>query len=155
MAHYYFGTLLKPGDEFGHVMEEGFAEYLSFNLTRNLEGEKPYHDLLKNKFEKLENLHNYKPFALIKTEADYGNREYYLYYYVPVLFLAIQKEIGEEAMWKWLKTMVATKSDHTDYKLLLDKFNSTITDPELREKIIKRYFVSDNALQNAKNELGE
>ena len=49
MAHYYFGTLLKPGDEFGHVIEEGFAEYLSFNLTRNLEGEKPYHDLLTNK----------------------------------------------------------------------------------------------------------
>ena len=78
LAHYYFGTMLKSGDEFGHVMEEGFAEYLSLNLTRNLEGEKPYHELLKNKLEKLANLHNYKPFLLIKTEADYGNREYYL-----------------------------------------------------------------------------
>lgn len=155
LAHYYFGTLLKPGEEFGHVIEEGFAEYLSFNLTRNVEGEEPYHNLLVNKFDKLNNLHNYKPFSMIKTEADYGNREYYLYYYAPVLFLAIQKEIGNRAMWNWLKTMVATKSDHTNYKFLLDTFNSAVTDPELRGKIINKYFNSQNALQNAKNELGE
>jgi len=155
LAHYYFGTLLKPGEEFGHVIEEGFAEYLSFNLTRNVEGEVPYHKLLINKFDGLNNLHNYKPFTMIKTEADYGNREYYLYYYAPVLFLAIEKEIGEQAMWKWLKAMVATKSDHTNYKFLLNTFDNTVTDPGIREKIINKYFISENALQNAKIELAE
>ncbi|WP_461450061.1 gluzincin family metallopeptidase [Mucilaginibacter sp.] len=155
LAHYYFGTLLKPGAEFGHVMEEGFAEYLSFYLTFNLEGAAPYHDLLQVKFDRLQNLHHYKPFSLVKTEADYGNREYYLYYYAPVIFLAIQKEIGEQVMWRWLKAMVATKSDRTDYNLFLDTFNSSVTDPVLRKKIIGNYFTSDNALQNAKDELGE
>jgi len=155
LAHYYFGTLLKPGDEFGMSMEEGFAEYLSYNLTRNIDGDATYQKLLKSKIERLGKLHNYKPFSLVKTEADYGNREYYLYYYTPVLLLAIQKEIGEQSMWKWLKAMVATRSENMDYRFLLDTFNRTITDPVLREKITNKYFVSENALQNAKDELGE
>jgi hypothetical protein len=154
LAHYYFGTMLRPGDEFGHVIEEGFAEYLSYKLTRSIEGEASYQSLLKSKINSLNYLHDYKPFAAVKVEKDYGNQEYYLYYYAPVLFMAIEKEIGEADMWKWLKSMVATKSGYTNYVFLLDNFKSAVTDPALQNKIVAKYFQSDKALQNAKDELG-
>lgn len=155
LAHYYFGTLVKPYGPFGHVIEEGFAEYLSFRLTRTIEGEENYLPLLKNKIRSLDYLHNYRPFSQVKNQDDYGNREYYLYYYAPVLLLAIEKEIGEPAMWKWLKTMVATKTDHADYDFLLSTFNQAIADKALQQKIVSQYFTSENALKNAKEVLGE
>jgi hypothetical protein len=57
-------------------------------------------------------------------------------------------------MWKWLKSMVATKSGYTNYVFLLDNFKSAVTDPALQNKIVAKYFQSDKALQNAKDELG-
>ncbi|AMR33171.1 hypothetical protein A0256_17980 [Mucilaginibacter sp. PAMC 26640] len=154
LAHYYFGTVVKPADEFGHVIGEGFAEYLSYKLTQDLEGEQVYQALLSNKIKSLKYLRNYKPFAQVKTENDYGNREYYLYYYAPVLFMAIEKEIGRPAMWQWLNGMIASRSDHANYDFLLNSFKNSITDKALGDKIVAKYFTSDEALQNAKKELG-
>lgn len=154
LAHYYFGTLVKPGSEFGHVIEEGFAEYMALKLTRSLEGEDAFLSLLKERVNSLKYLHNYKPFDQVKTENDYGNREYYLYYYAPAIFTAIEKEIGEKAMWQWLRTMALSQNDHSDYNFMADALKSALTDKSLQEKMITKYFQSADALQNAKNELG-
>lgn len=154
LAHYYFGTLLKPGNEFGHAIEEGFAEYLAFNLTKHLEGEAVYNENLQNKVRSLKYLYKYQPFSKVVSDKDYGNREYYLYYYTPVLLLAIEKEMGEPVMWKWLKAMIANGSDHADYSLMLNTFRTAVTDKDLQEKIINKYFTSDDALKNAYEVLG-
>ena len=154
LAHYYFGGMVKPGSEFGHVIEEGFAEYMALRLTRNIEGEDTYLALLKERVRPLKYLKNYKPFDQVKTEEDYGNREYYLYYFAPVLFCAIEKEIGEKAMWQWLHEMAASKNDHSDYNFLANALKNTITDNPLAKEITAKYFESSEALHNAKEELG-
>ncbi len=154
LAHYYFGTLVQPGSEFGMVIEEGLAEYMALRLTRSLEGEDAFETLLKERISTLENFRNYKPFAEVNTEADYCNREYYLYYYAPTLFTAIEKEIGEKAMWQWLRTMAQSENKHADYNFMVDAFKNTVTDPSLQEKIIGKYFRSASALQSAEDELG-
>lgn len=154
LAHYYFGTLLKPQGVLGHVIEEGFAEYLSLVLTRSLEGESTYRELLNRKIGSLTYFRNYQPLSMVRTESDYGNREYYLYYYAPVLFLAIDKEIGDQAMAKWLKGMIATKSGTTDYQFLVSAFDAAVTDKGLAEKIKAKYFASPDALKTAAAELG-
>jgi len=155
LAHYYFGTLLETKGEFGHVIDEGFAEFLSYKLTKEIEGNDNYEALLKDKIKTLAYLRNYKPLSLIKTENDYGNRQYYLYCYVPVLLMAIDKEVGEQVMWKWLKTMVNAHPEVTDYDFLLNTFDSVVPDKNLREKVRTKYFTSENALENAKTEIGE
>jgi hypothetical protein len=155
LAHYYFGTLENQHDEVGHVIAEGFAEYLSYKLIQYIEGEENYRTVLRDRIKSLKYLRNYKPLAGVTTEKDYGNREYYLYYYAPVLFLAIEKEIGEQAMWKWLKTMVAVRHGNNGYQFLLSTFNAAVADKALSEKIVAKYLASDQALQNAKDELGE
>jgi hypothetical protein len=155
LAHYYFGTLIKPGSEFGHVIEEGFAEYMALRRTRNVEGEDIYLALLKEKVRNLEYLQNEKPFNQVKTEGDYGNREYYLYNYAPILFCAIEKEIGEKSMWGWLQTMVNNRNDYSDYNFMVNALRHTLKGNDaLIGRIISKYFESSSAAQNAGEELG-
>ena len=154
LAHYYFGTLLRPNGTFGHIIEEGFAEYLSYELTRSLEGERIYEALLKQKIQGLTYFRDYQPLALVKTENDYGNREYYLYYYAPILFIAIRAEIGEQAMWKWLKLMVKSNGLPTGYEFLVTTFETAVADKNLARKIEAKYFTSSDALKNAIDEIG-
>lgn len=154
LAHYYFNTLTMSDLEFDKVMDEGFAEYMALRLTRDLEGENSFQQLLKERFESLKYFRGYKSFDQIKSSDDYGNREYYLYYYTPILFTAVEKEIGEKAMWQWLRTMAKSQGDHADYNFMVDAFRNTINDKALQEKIVTRYFQSKDALKNAAEELG-
>jgi hypothetical protein len=75
LGHYYFDTYLRLNTELGHVIDEGFAEYLSFKATKKILGDSSYTQLLNSK---LQSLQYFKPLALskIKIEADYKNREY-------------------------------------------------------------------------------
>lgn len=155
LAHYYFGTMVRSGDEFGSVICEGLAEYMALRLTHSIEGELIFEGLLKERFESLNDVFKgYKPFDQIKNSDDYGNKEYYLYYYAPVLFTAVEKEIGEKAMWQWLRVMAQSRSDHADYNFMVDAFKKTDIDKSLQEKIISKYFQSKDALKNAAEELG-
>ena len=153
LAHYYFGTLLKPTGVLGRVVEEGFAEYLSLDLTRSLEGESTYRGLLRQKAASLKWFRNYQPFSALTADTGYGDREYYLYYYAPVLFLAIKTEIGDVAMLKWLKTMIVSKTGDTAYPWLVSTLGTSLSNPELTQKIVSKYFTSPNALKDALNEL--
>jgi len=153
LAHYYFGTLVKPGSEFGHVIEEGLAEYMALRLIKS-QGKDAFQLLLKGRVRSLKDFHDYKPFNQVKTENDYWNREYYLYNYTPTLFTAIEREIGEKAMWQWLRIMALSKNDHSDYSFMANALKKTSIDKPMQEKIINNYFQSPNALQNAKDELG-
>ncbi|MGN6397983.1 MAG: hypothetical protein ACTHMI_20590 [Mucilaginibacter sp.] len=154
LAHYYFGTLLPANTPYAPVIDEGFAEFLSFKAIKNTLGESQYRELLSAKINALKYLKNSKPLSLAKTEDDFGNREYYLYYYTLVLFTAIEKEIGEQSMWNWLKTMLVTKTDFTDYTFLEKTLEKAEPDKTLVDLIKKKYFTSDKALENAITEIG-
>ncbi|MES2111476.1 MAG: hypothetical protein V4577_22150 [Bacteroidota bacterium] len=154
LGHYYFGTLLTANTPYGPIISEGFAEFLSFKATKSIIGESQYQELLSDKIKALKYLRNYKSLSLAKTEDDFGNREYYLYYYTLVLFTAIEKEIGEETMWNWLKTMVTTKTDFTNYAFLESTFDKAVPNKALAERIKGKYFTSDKALENAIAEIG-
>ncbi|MEP6613581.1 MAG: M1 family aminopeptidase [Mucilaginibacter sp.] len=153
LAHYYFGDYLHTNTAFGAIINEGFAEFLSFKLTKNLVGDAAYNELLTNKLNSLKYFKG-KPLSVIKNTDDYGNREYYLYYYSVVVLTAIEKEIGEQAMWHWIITMLNTKTDFTDYNFFIKTFDVAITDKALNQRIKDKYFTSDKALDNAREELG-
>ena len=154
LAHYYFGTLLKAEGVFGSIITEGFAEFLSLELTRNLGGDSIFRSRLKEKKLSLTYFSHYQPLSRVRTESDYGNREYYLYYYAPILFLAVEKEIGEGAMWTWLKAMVNSKADVADYSLLVATFRASMPDKSVADRIEAKYFNSTDALKSAIEELG-
>jgi hypothetical protein len=148
LAHYYLGTTLHTNSAFGPVINEGFAEYLSLKAIKSTVGSKSFDELVKIKLNALKN-RPFKPFSLIQSENDFQIREYYVYYYSPILFLAIEEEIGERQMWKWLKTIISSNPPFTNYAFLEETFKKSISDPIVAQKVINKYFTSDNALFNA------
>ncbi|NTS40248.1 hypothetical protein HRG84_04960 [Flavisolibacter sp. BT320] len=98
LAHYYFGKVRSFNSAIGSVLSEGFAEFLALKITRNLIGENEFREKMNDKARAMDNLRPL-PLQIIRSEADYGNRQLYVYDYAPLVFLAIEKEIGEEKMW--------------------------------------------------------
>jgi hypothetical protein len=148
LAHYYFGTCLRINSEFGPVIDEGFAEYLSFKATKNLSADSVYQKIIDKKIKSLEKFEPV-PLASIKNKNDYHNREFYVYYYVPIMLTAIEKEIGEKAMWKWMRTMLSTKTNFTDYDFFEKTFDASMTDKNKSQRIKEKYFTSAESQQNA------
>jgi hypothetical protein len=152
LAHYYFGTYLRLNTEFGNVIDEGFAEYLSLHAVKNVIGNSNYDDMIKSKLAALKFFKG-PPFSRIRKEDDYTVRELYLYYYTPIILIAIEKEIGEKSMWAWISNMLNSKVDYTNYEFFEKAFDEVIIDKTQASEIKNKYFNSDNALQHAIDEL--
>ncbi|MDM1502925.1 hypothetical protein HX071_12040 [Myroides marinus] len=150
LGHYYFGTYKVFNSELGDMMSEGFAEYLSLQLTKELLGKDSYQ---KNMTKKINDLQQFKeeviPFGAVKSQKDYLNRELYVYYYAPLMFEAVQKEIGDKQMWKWLATILKTETTFTNYEFLCNTLKETIKDDKKFAEIKSKYFESNRSVDNA------
>jgi hypothetical protein len=94
------------------------------------------------------------PFSKVRSVNDYNDRELYVYYYAPLLFTAIEKEIGEPAMWNWMKAILETPADYTNYAFLTQTLKNTLKDDKKTEAIKARYFETDKAIGNAMETIG-
>ena len=56
----------------------------------------------------------------------FGNYYTYAYNYFPTILLAIEKEIGETKMLEWVKEMLTTNADFTDFLFLENTLGKTI-----------------------------
>jgi len=151
LGHYYFGTYLRPNSYFGPVINESFTEFLAFKVTKKLISDSAYTKQLNDKIRAMKNFQPL-PVSKIRKEEDFRNRELYVYYYVPVVLLAVEKEVGEKAMWKWLRTMLNTPTDFTDYAFLEKTFMTSFPQKDA-ERIKAKYFDSNEALKNAVSEV--
>jgi hypothetical protein len=102
-----------------------------------------------HKKEKILKDFNPRPLSQIKNEKDFGNDELYLYYSTPVIWLAIEKEIGDKAMWKWMQNIVNTTATFTDYTFMQQTLKKAISNDKKYEQVKAKYLESDNALKNA------
>ena len=152
LGHYYFGTCKTFNTELGDMMSEGFSEYLSLTLTRALISDSVYKTKLDDKIKALKDF-TAVPFAKVKSEADYSNRELYVYNYAPLIFTAIEKEIGQKNMWAWLKAILETKTDFTNYGFMLQTLKETLHDDNKFVLIQSRYFDTDKSFENAKQRI--
>lgn len=150
LAHFYFGTHKVFNSLWGDMMSEGFAEYLAFQITKNNIGKEVYHQKINKIISDIEKYNlKFTSFGKIKSKEDYGNRDVYVYYYAPLIFSAIEREIGEEKMWKWLQNILKSPVNFTDYDFLCQSLKSTLNNEKLYQKIKENYFESDEALSNA------
>jgi len=154
LAHYYFGTYRDFNSELGDMFSESFSEYLSLKLTKQLIDQKTYIENIDKKLSKLED----KTFTAIKdvkVKSDYGNRNRYVYTYAPIIWLAIEKEIGEEKMWSWINKMLTVETEKTDYKFMIETLNSVLNDDKKLTFLVENYFSNKNAINSAKTLLKE
>ena len=152
LGHYYFGTYKVFNSELGDMMAEGFAEYLSLQLTKEVIGKEVYDKKMQDKIEELEDF-TPVPFRKIKSQKQYDDRELYVYYYAPVIFTAIEKEIGQQKMWQWISVLLKDPSTLTNYEFLTNTLRKTLKNEKTTERIIQLYFDHDASLQNALNML--
>jgi hypothetical protein len=148
LGHYYFGNVKVFNSELGDMMSEGFTEYMALKLTLEIQEEKAYDDILIRKYK---NLKEFKPnsFSMVKSITDIADRQTYVYDYAPIIFLAIEKEIGKKKMWEWLKNILKTKAEFTNYDFLVSTLKSTLKDDKKTEFIITEYFSNVNSTENA------
>lgn len=145
LAHYYFGTYRKFNSEFSDILTESFAEYLALKLTKQLMDEKTYSDNVNKKLNEVEGK-NFIAIKNIKNNLDYGNRNQYLYTYVPLIWLAVEKEIGEEKMWEWLNKILTEKTELTNYNFILQTLESVLNDKNKLALLTNKYFANNDAL---------
>ena len=148
LGHYYFGTHRVFNSPLGDAFSEGFTEYISLTLTKDLLSDSIYQQKIRSKLNALKNFRAV-PFAKVTSEKLYGNRELYVYYYAPLLFTAIQQEIGEQQMWHWLRALLITPTERTDYQYLTNTLKATLANQIQAKELISRYFEDDQALANA------
>lgn len=147
LGHFYFGTYKTFNSELGDMMSEGFSEYLSLKLTEDIIGKATYQENISKKIKNLEN-YSAKPFVAINSSEDY-NRQLYVYNYAPIIFLAIEKEIGKKQMWEWLKTILETPTKFTDYHFLKYTLQITLNDDKKFNLLKIKYLESEKSLENA------
>jgi len=147
LAHYYFGTVRTFNSEIGDIISEGFAEFLSLHITQKFISDSLYREKLKLKVSAMSNL---SPIAIakIRSKSDYKNRELYVYYYAPLLFSAIQKEIGEEKMWEWMKSLLLSPTVITNYSFFEQTLKKVVNNNANFDLLSEKYFKSDSSFQN-------
>lgn len=147
LSHYYFGTYRSFNSELGDMISEGFAEYLALNITRTWISDSLYRAKVQSKISAI----NFTPLpiAKIRSKNDYGNRELYVYYYAPIIFLAIEKEIGQEKMWEWIKALLQSPTVFTNCVFFEQALNQVMNEKIRFELLREKYFSSEHALQNA------
>jgi hypothetical protein len=148
LSHYYFGTVRTFNSELGDMISEGFAEFLSLNITRDLISDSIYHEKLQSKARAMRNLTPI-PIAKVRSKSDYGNRELYSYYYAPLTFSAIAKEIGQEMMWKWVNALLQAPAVFTNYSFVEATLSNVVNDKARFALLREKYFNSGQSFQNA------
>ncbi|MCW8834077.1 MAG: hypothetical protein OQK09_08335 [Colwellia sp.] len=147
LAHYYFGTYRTFNSELGDMFQESFSEYLSLKLTKQLIDDKTYLNNINKKLAQVEGK-TFSTIKEVKSNSDYGNRNLYVYTYAPIIWLAVEKEIGEEKMWQWLNKMLTVKTEQTNYEFMIEALASVIEKDKLN-LIINTYLSNNNAINNA------
>lgn len=153
LGHFYFGTLRSFNTFFDPVLDEGLAEFLALNVLQSQQADSIYQKTLARKIKALKDFKPL-PFTRLRSEADFHDRELYVYYFTPIVFLAIQKEIGDKATWEWMRQLLQLPTRWTDYAFLEATLKKALGDDARLAALRAKYFDSDEALANALEEIG-
>lgn len=148
LGHYYFGAYRNYNSAIGDAITEGFAEYLSAQVIRHIYGTTGYRNLVD---EWIENCTDFSPVSIsaIAKEEDYKSRQAYVYNYMPLILTAVEKEIGMDAMWQWMKNILEGKTEFTDAAYLKRTLMNAISQRADRDRLYNKYFTGDSTLANA------
>jgi hypothetical protein len=154
LAHYYFGTLFTPNSDLRFPFLEGFTEYLSLQYIRYSLGEKYYHlkqdeysksvTQFKEKIPPLSQLTNDE----LTTSNNRSMGEMYRYRYFPLLLTAIEKEIGADAMWKWISVIIKDKNATTNYAYFKKSLLQSGVNESTLNSIEEKFITSKAAVEN-------
>lgn len=146
LGHYYFGTVISPNATLRWAFLEGMTEYLSLQATRTLMGNALYERQLKKYIANSKDMKNFIPLSDITIASQIG--ETYRYQYIPLLLTALERQVGQEQVWKWFRTILNKKDPTTDY----DFFKNSLLESGVPEETVttfdNTYLTGDKSLRN-------
>jgi len=148
LAHYYFGTYKQFNAELGSLFNESFSEYLAIVSMRSLQGEKSYFSYIDKKEKELANM-RFVTIKDAKITTKFADRNIYLYSYVPIVLLAMEKEIGKKNMFLWLNNVLTAKTDRANYAFLVETLGSVVNDVDKMNELKNTYLENKNSFGNA------
>lgn len=116
MAHYYFGTLLRPQGDYNWFYTESTAEYMALKAVQRLRGREAFARRLSSYYKDV--LSDPSPVALDQADAHTTSSDSW-YYYWPMLLLSLEENIGENRMQRVMSEMLrAPASSPRDFVFL-------------------------------------
>lgn len=144
LGHYYFGTLMMPNAQMQWILLEGVTEYLSLQFVRDRMGEDLYSKSLKGYANSINNKDHYQPLSQIELGSQLDRN--YRYSFAPLLFTALEREVGREAMWQWMQELLKTGNTKTDYAYFVQSLQQAGIDQETFETVEKSLLEDPDAL---------
>ena len=56
-----------------------------------------------------------------------------------MLFIAIEKEIGSKKMWEWIRSVLTTTTEFTNYDYLLSTLRNTVKNEKKTQQLTELY----------------
>lgn len=129
---------------------EGLTDYLSLQSTKNIIRKTTYEKIIDKYIGEVRNFE----VAPINSITDANQiSEKYRYNYVPLLLTAIEKELGEKDMWNWIRQVINSENEVTDYDFFINTLRDAGIDDKKIESIESLYISSERAKQNVLSKL--
>ncbi len=115
-GHYYFGTLLRPNATLRYFFLEGTTEYLALKATQRQLSARLYREKLAGYRRRLLRHGNFPALSAIRRPEEIDDA--YRYVAVPLQLLALERQVGEKQVWRWLRAVALAPTPRTDYEFL-------------------------------------
>jgi hypothetical protein len=150
LAHYYIGTKFVPNSELRWFFLEGLTDYLSIKAAKKILGVETYQLIINNYINEIK---NFQPIPLNQIKGASEINDTYRYRFTPLFLLAIEHEIGEDKMYKWIESLINGDSVKTNFEFVLSTLRNIGTTEKQIKLIIETYIDNIKSKENIINTL--
>jgi hypothetical protein len=145
LGHYYFGTVFVANDNMRWFFDEGVTEYISLQATRSLLGKNNYSKRIAKYIDEI-NGADFTPLNAL-TEPDNIDNDY-RYNYAPLLLTVLEKQVGEDKIWKWLNIVLKSKPAKCNYNFFRETLLQAGVSQVDFDSFEANYIASETSEQN-------
>ncbi|WP_321297348.1 M1 family aminopeptidase [Marinifilum fragile] len=148
LSHYYFGTIKPCNNTMEILINEGFAEFLAMKYAISLGMDETIKTGLIN-ISKYVNDDNFifKPMGEIQNLSDFNNRQTYAYEYQVLVLACIEKEIGEDKMQKWIRSLLIGETPVSNKEFFQSTLKKVINNDNQFESIKNKYLIGSETIK--------
>jgi hypothetical protein len=128
------------------------TDYLSFLAVRKLVGEAFHQEKIASYRQQVA---DFEPIPLHKVTRAGEICELYKYRYAPLDVACHGAGVGEETMWNWIREVLNSDGQVTDYGFLLSSFAKAGIPKETIDYLVAQYIENEEAKQNVLAKLAE
>jgi len=150
LGHYYFGTVFVPNSDMRWFFLEGVTEYISLQATKSLIGKNNYSKRIAKYIDEVKDA-DFTPLNALTRPDDIDDD--YRYNYTPLLLTVLEKQVGEDMMWKWLNIVLSSRPAKSNYKFFVETLLQAGVSQKDFDDFEANYIASETSEQNVINKV--